>query len=60
MIKSTSTTSAPYTTLTLVFPSPPRFIFPLVYKYYILYLYRESSLLLLKKGNTTLKVSFIS
>jgi hypothetical protein len=59
MIESTSTASAPYLTLTLVSPSPPRFVFPLIYKYYILYLYRESSLLLLKKGNATLKVLFV-
>jgi hypothetical protein len=58
MIKSISTTSTPYSIL--VSPSPPRFVFPFIYKYYGLYLYRESSLLLLKKGNTALKVSFVS
>jgi len=59
MIKSTSITSAPYLTLTSVSPSPPRFVFPFIYKYYSLYLYMESSLLLLKKSNATLKVLFI-
>ena len=58
MIESTSTTSAPYSTSTLVSPSPPRFIFPLICEYSSLY--RESSLLLLKKGNAALKVSFVS
>ncbi|OCK93732.1 uncharacterized protein K441DRAFT_661094, partial [Cenococcum geophilum 1.58] len=43
-----------------VSPSPPRFVFPLLYKCCILYLYRASSLILLKKGNTALKVSFVS
>jgi len=59
MIKSTSIAFAPYLTLILVSPSPPKFIFPLIYKYCILYLYRESSLLLLKKGNTAFKVLFV-
>ena len=58
MVKSTSITSTFY--LTLVSFSPPRFIFPFIYKYCSLYLYRESSLLLLKKSDTALKVLFVS
>ncbi|OCL00776.1 uncharacterized protein K441DRAFT_650235, partial [Cenococcum geophilum 1.58] len=48
---------APYSTS--VSPSPLKFVFPLLYKCCILYLYRASSLILLKKGNATLKVLFI-
>ena len=57
MIESTYTTSTPYSTS--VSPSPPRFVFPFIYKYYSLYLYRKSSLLFLKEGNTALKVLLI-
>ncbi|OCL00827.1 uncharacterized protein K441DRAFT_650334, partial [Cenococcum geophilum 1.58] len=51
-------TSAPCSTLVSL--SPPRFVFPFLCKCCILYLYRASSLMLLKKGNATLKVSFVS